>query len=335
MTIEYTIIERAPDDFQQLIALEHIIAMCQRAFGEKVQVEAVKELGGGLYNNTYLVRMVGMQPVILRVAPHPARQSRHERHLMRNEHASPPFLAPVARLLPRIIMADFTHQILERDYLFQTYMEGEQWAQVMDTFTVEEKRSLWRQLGSIASKIHTVRGDHFGNAVTGSRFPSWSLAIIDWLTNIIFDLEDAELDATDIRSILDIAQVHSSILDEITQPHLLYGDLWTVNVLVERDKGGPRITAVLDADRTSWGDPLADWTIFLLHRNAGKETDAFWETYGQPEKSLGAQFRSLIYQGRYVGGARLEQHRLHHHDAVRRSYRDVQAILEALSVHTS
>lgn len=249
---------------------------------------------------------------------------------MRNEHASLPFLASIARLLPRILMADFTHQIVERDYLFQTYMEGEQWAQVMDTFTTEEKKALWRQLGSITSKIHAVQGDHFGNAATGSRFPSWSLAIMDWLMNIILDLEDAHLDATDIRTILDIAQTHHSILDEITQSRLLYGDLWTVNILVKRDEDGPRITALLDADRTSWGDSLADWTIFLLHRNAGTETDAFWETYGQPEKSLGAQFRALIYQGRYIGGARLEHHRLHHHNIVKRSYQDVQMIIEAL-----
>lgn len=329
-TIEYTAIERASDDFQQPVALEHIVAMCQRAFGEEIQIEAVKELGGGLYNNTYLVRIAAMQPVILRVAPHLTRQSRHERYLMRNEHASLPFLAPIARLLPRILMADFTHQIVERDYLFQTYMEGEQWAQIMDTFTAEEKKVLWRQLGNIAGKVHAVQGDHFGNAATGSHFPSWSLTVIDWLTNIILDLEDAALDATDIRTILDIAQTHHGILDEITQPHLLYGDLWTVNILVKRDEGGPRISAVLDADRTSWGDPLGDWTIFLLHRNAGTETDAFWETYGQPEKTFGAQFRTLIYQGRYIGGARLEHHRLHHHNIVKRSYQDVQMIIEAL-----
>lgn len=304
--------------------------MCQRAFGEEIRIEGVKELSGGLYNNTYLVRIAGMQPVVLRVAPHPARQSRHERYFMRNEHASLPFLAPIARLLPRILMADFTHQIVERDYLFQTYMEGEQWAQAMDTFTAGEKKALWRQLGSITSKVHAVQGDHFGNAATGPRFPSWSLTVIDWLTNIILDLEDAALDASDIRTILDIAQAHHSILDEITQPHLLYGDLWTVNILVKRDDGSPRISAVLDADRTSWGDPLADWTIFLLQRNAGTEADAFWETYGQPEKTLGAQFRALIYQGRYIGGARLEHHRLHRHNIVKRSYQDMQMILETL-----
>jgi hypothetical protein len=75
---------------------------------------------------------------------------------------------------------------------------------------------------------------------------------------------------------------------------------------------------------------LLDILEFRLHRNTGIEVDAFWETYGQPEKGLGAQFRMLIYQGRYVGGARLEHYRLRHHEAVKRSYQDMQTIIKAL-----
>lgn len=75
---------------------------------------------------------------------------------------------------------------------------------------------------------------------------------------------------------------------------------------------------------------MADWTMFLLHRNAGTEVDAFWEIYGQPEMSPGGQARKLIYQGRYIGGARLEHHRLHHHETVTRTYQDMQMILEEL-----
>jgi len=329
--MEYIPIERSDDAFQQPVEQAQLMAMCRRTFGKDSQIERAKELDGGLYNNTYLVSIVGMQPIILRVSPHRTRQFRLEKNLMRNEYMSLPFLAPIAPLLPKILMVDFTHQILERDYLFQTYMEGEQWAQLMQTFTPEEQKMLWRQLGRITKKIHAVSGDHFGNDAFGSHFASWSLTVRDWLMTIIRDLEDVGLDTTDIRSLLNQTQAHSKHLDEITRPQFLHGDLWTVNILVKHGEEGPTISAVLDSDRTSWGDPMADWTMFLLHRYAGTEVDAFWETYGQPEKSLGAQVRRLIYQGRYLGGARLEHHRLHHHEAVRRSYQDMQMILEELS----
>ncbi|HLG76749.1 MAG TPA: phosphotransferase [Ktedonobacteraceae bacterium] len=329
--VEYIPVERAIDAFQQPVELPHLIAMCRRAFGEQIQIESIQELQGGLYNNTYLIAINERLSVILRVGPHATRQFASERNLMRNEHTSQPFLAPIAPLLPRILMADFTHQILERDYLFQTYKEGEQWAQVMQTFTAEEKKVLWRQLGSIAKQIHGVKGQHFGNSVLDAHFSSWSETVVDCLETIIRDLVDIQLDATDVRSLLSIAQANQGFLDEITQPCLLHGDLWTVNILVKRSEAGPRIVAILDSDRTSWGDPMADWTMFLLQRAAGTEVDAFWETYGQPEKGPGAQFRSLLYQGRYLGAIRLEQHRLHHHEAVRRSYQDMQAVMEALS----
>ncbi len=306
--------------------------MCHRAFGEEIQIVSAKELSGGLYNNTYLIHILGRLPVVLRVSPPLNRQFGSEKNLMRNEYASFPFLASIAPLLPQILMADFTHQLIERDYLFETYMEGEQWAEVMDTFTPEEKRVLWRQLGSITKKIHAVQGDHFGNAMLNSSFTSWSLAVMDWLTRIIHDLEEVQLDATDVRTLLTIAEANQKLLDEITQPRLLHGDLWTVNVLVSRAEKEPKIVAILDSDRTSWGDPLADWTMFLLQRNAGTEVDAFWETYGQPAETPGAQLRMLIYQGRYIVGARLEHHRLHHHQAVERSYQDMQVIIEKLRV---
>jgi aminoglycoside phosphotransferase (APT) family kinase protein len=325
--MEYSIIDRPSDAFQQPVAREHIMAMCQRAFGEEIQIESVRELDGGLCNNTYLICINGMQLVVLRVAPHPARQIRGEQR-MRNELASLPFLAPIAPLVPRILMADFTHQILERDYMFQTFMDGEQWARVKNEFTSEEKKVLWRQLGAITKKIHSVQGDTFGKF--DRQFSSWSLAVTDWLTSIIRALEDASLDATDIRAILDIAQAHSWLLDEITRPHFLHGDLWMVNILVKREAGEPKIVAVLDSDGASWGDPMADWTMFLLHINAGSESDAFWETYGEPERSPGTQFRFLVYQGGHLGAARLEHHRLCHPDTVKRSYQDMQMVVEVL-----
>lgn len=328
--MEYSVIERSADAFQQPVAPAILIAMCQRAFGEQIQPVSVKELSGGLYNNTYLISMNNMSPVILRVSPHSARQFASESNLMRNEYASQPFLAPIAPLVPSILMADFTHQVIERNYLFQTYMEGEQWAQVMGSFTTEEKKELWRQLGAILKKLHSVQGKAFGNSLLGPAFSLWSQAVMDCLGTIIRDLEQVQLDAADLRGVFEHVQAHQELLNEIKQPRLLHGDLWTVNILVKRSEEGPRIVAILDSDRTSWGDPMADWTMFLLDRNTGTEVDAFWGTYGQPERSPGAQFRALVYQARYLGAIRLEQYRLHHHEAVKRSYQDMQIVNEAL-----
>lgn len=174
-----------------------------------------------------------------------------------------------------------------------------------------------------------MKGEAFGS-LSSPQFPTWSGAFLTWLSDLAQDIQNAGLEADDLKTVLDIARAHTVLLDEVTQPSLLHGDLWTVNILVKRGASGPRITAVLDSDRTSWGDPLADWTIFLLRFNAPPEAAAFWETYGEPESNPGDDFRKLVYQARYIGGARLEHHRHQHPASVKRSYRDIQRTIDAL-----
>lgn len=64
-------------------------------------------------------------------------------------------------------------------------------------------------------------------------------------------MDIVHLDATDLRTILDIAQVNHLLLDEITRSHFLHGDLWMVNILIKRDAGEPKIVAILDSDGAS------------------------------------------------------------------------------------
>ena len=161
--MEYTIVQRDPQAFQQPVPFEHMQAMCQRAFGQGTPIDSVRELAGGQFNNTYLIELADRGPMILRVAPAPERCIFwHERFLMRRELAMQPFLAPIAPLLPTIIMTDFTHQIIERDYMFQSWMPGAVWSEVHKALTSEEHDDLWRQFGQLVKAISSVQGEAFG-----------------------------------------------------------------------------------------------------------------------------------------------------------------------------
>jgi len=179
--MQYTIVHRDPQAFQQAVALEQIKAMCERAFGQGTPINAVRALDGGQFNNTYLIELAERDPVILRVAPPPARAVFwHERFLMRRELAMQKFLAPIAPLLPTILMSDFTHQILERDYLFQRWMPGSLWWDVQGDLTPVEHDDLWRQFGRLVQAISSVQGEAFGLVQAGAQFPTWSLALLEW-----------------------------------------------------------------------------------------------------------------------------------------------------------
>lgn len=302
-------VERSPGAFQQPVTFEQVQAVCQAAFGRETRAASAVELGLGSYNSTYRVDIGAERPVILRLAPAPERQTRTEYQLMRNEHASVPYLAPIMAMMPRTLAIDFTHSVIGRDCLFQTMLPGVPAPDGLAAYPRPHWASLYRQLGSISASIQAVRGSRFGR-VAGPAFATWSEAIIAYLDDIASDLDTAGLDAADVRGVVAAATQDSGILNEITEPRLLHGDLWHANVMIMPGEPEPTICGVLDCDRASWGDPAFDWAIFLAGLRPGTERDAVWETYGPPASTPGALRRNLYYQASHIGAARVERHRL-------------------------
>jgi aminoglycoside phosphotransferase (APT) family kinase protein len=309
---------------------DQITAMHRRAFGTDTTIVSVTELGLGSYNNTYRVHATDGRTTILRVAPEPTRQYRIERAMMRNEHAALPHFAPVAAMMPRTLFADWTHDIIGRDHIWQTVLDGVSAPDGLRTYPRSEWAPFYRQLGTITRTVHHVRGDRFG-PVAGPTFTTWSDAVIAYLADTAADLADAGLDATDVHAVTALAERHRAVLDEIDQPRLLHGDLWTVNVMLAPSAPEPTITGLLDHDRSSWGDPAADWTTYLAAKRPGTERDAFWETYGRPADDPASRWRALVYRARHIGAVRLERHRLGTRDTVSATYGEMREVLELLT----
>ncbi|KUF17344.1 phosphotransferase family protein [Streptomyces silvensis] len=328
--MDFRPVERGADAFQQPLGVQAIEAVCRRAFGGDTQLGAVVELGTGMYNNVYRVTLANRdRPVILRVAPEPGRQFRSEPHLMRNEYASQPWLAVIAPLMPSVLAADWSHEVIGRDWMIQTCLDGTPAPELLGEYPRTSWSTFFRQLGAIARSVHDVRGPHFG-AVAGPGYTTWSEAVTTSLEEISADLDSVGLDSADIRKTAAVADHDHAVLDEITEPRLLTGDLWTVNCLLAPSAPQPTITGVLDFDRTLFGDPLADWTIRMASAKAD-EREAFWESYGVPERSPAAQRRAWIYEARHLGAIRLERHRLGKTNAVRESYGAMADVLAELT----
>jgi aminoglycoside phosphotransferase (APT) family kinase protein len=329
--MEYVPVARPSGAFQQTVPAADIEAMCRRAFGPGTSLVSAVELGGGCYNTTYRVTLAGAdQPVILRVAPAPGRQFRVERELMRAEHAVLPFLSPIAPLIPRTLAADFTHEVIGRDYLFQTMLDGVPGPEGIASYPSERHGALYRQLGEITRLIHQVRGVRFGPAA-GPWHASWSEAVVGYFTDLAADLDDLSLDSSDVRQIAAAAGRDRAVLDEVTVPRLLHGDLWTVNVMLDPGADEPVICGVFDNDRASWGDPEADWPVYLASLKPGTARDAFWDGYGTRPSGAAAARRSLYYLARHIGAIRLELHRLGNAEKVPQTYEQMHGLLARLT----
>jgi aminoglycoside phosphotransferase (APT) family kinase protein len=145
---------------------------------------------------------------------------------------------------------------------------------------------------------------------------------------------EAGLDVADMAEAVDFVGQRHALLDAVREPRLLHGDLWLFNLLIERGPAGPAIVGILDADRAWWGDPMADWTMFVLSKSASPETqpmyERFWQAYGPPEQSLERAFRAAVYEAMSIGMAMPWAARHGDGDTVRRGAADLRAVLASL-----
>lgn len=317
---------------EKSVTHDQITNLCRRGFGISVQIESIHELSGGTFNTAHLITFTNQYKTILRVAPAQTTDTAWEdTFLMRSEHAMQPFFAPIAALMPKTLLVDFTHQVIDRDFMFQTFLEGERWDDAWDELTPEENNNLWSQFGSIMKEIHAVRGEAFGLPRPGFQFERWSQAVIDRLERTLGTARDLQLEVTNLERITELVRTYPRQLDEIQVPRLLHGDLWLFNILIRRASPEPSIVGVLDADRAWWGDPMADWTMFILAHAAKEEGHShFWQAYGSNEDSRGARFRKTVYDGMHAATALVWSVRNHDEGTVRRAYGTLHEVAEAL-----
>ncbi|PLW72029.1 aminoglycoside phosphotransferase family protein [Streptomyces sp. DJ] len=327
--MDFRPIERDAQAFQQAVTAGEIQAIGRRAFGPGAKVVSAVELGSGMYNNTYRVAVAGQErPVILRIAPQPEKQFRSERELMRNEYASLPHLAVMAPLLPRVIAADWSHEVIGRDWMIQTHLDGVPAPERLGDYPRTAWPVFFRQMGEIAKAVHAVRGPRFG-PVNGPAYGTWSEAVIASLESIAADLDSVGLDAADVRKVAAVAARRRAVLDEVTEPRMSLGDFWTLNTMLDKSAPEPVITGVFDTDRTWWSDPASDWTIRMALAKQDERT-AFWESYGPLDRSPAAQWRRRVYEARHLGAIRLERQRLGKAD-VQDTYGAMAAVLVDLA----
>lgn len=300
-------VEREPGAFQVGLTVSQIEAMCRRGLGGDTLVLRAAELSGGTYNTTYRIDLVDRAAVVLRVAPHSDRQNATDRDAMRNEYVAAPYLAGLGSLVPHILAADFTHCVVDRDYMFQTLLPGVVAADGLERYPRAHWAEFYRQLGGITRRIHDVTGTAFGY-VAGPSFSRWTDALLSSFADVATEYTDVGLDPTQVSQVADCARSDRSVLDAV-EPRLLHGDLWHVNIMIDPDADRPTITGIYDSDRASWGDPLADWTVDRAQQRPGTERDAFWTTYGTLPSDPATRRRLLYYRARNLVGGRLDIHR--------------------------
>ncbi|GAB4580671.1 MAG: aminoglycoside phosphotransferase family protein [Anaerolineales bacterium] len=328
--------------FNQLpikLSPDQILTLCQRGFGKGIKIKSIREIGGGTFNETYLIKFSGKAKTILRVAPAPSPDLFWDDFaLMRREHTMLPYFAVLSPLIPRVLLTDFTHQLIGRDYMFQSVLEGERWSEIEKELTPEENLTLWRQCGALVKKLHMTTGEWFGYPYPGFH-NRWQDVILERFSRISQSMDAHQINIPAFESIFKLVRTHTAIFDEIVLPRLLHGDLWTFNLLVIRGEEGPIISGILDTDRAWWGDPLADWIMFLfsIRQDAPEwqaRITAFEEGYGSPElgptSAEAVAFRKNVYKAMHIGLAALWSFKHKNEEDLARASEEISLLAQTL-----
>ena len=316
--------------FAHPLSADELESIVYHGLGPTDPVVGATEVGLGMYNNVYRVDLRSGTRVAVRVAPPAAEQFRSEAQLMRNEHATTPWLTPISNLTARVLATDWTGTIVERDWMISEWLPGTPTPDAWESLDTHMRQDFFRQLGAVTRRIHDIPGPHFGT-VHGPHFDRWSDAFLHSILAIVEDLRHSGCHYSDLEEIAELADARRGMLDRTDGARLLTGDLWTVNTLIDPGPG-PTISGIVDLDRTLWGDPLADWTIYMALAKSGTERDAFFDAaaYGSIPRDGEYSVRQMLYKARHIGAVRLEGLRLANGETVRSSIDRMSEVFSSL-----
>jgi aminoglycoside phosphotransferase (APT) family kinase protein len=235
-------------------------AIMADAFGSDVVVSECAELTEGWFNAAYALTLDDGRRVVLKVAPPPGVEVlAYEHDIIRAEVDALRLIhsrtdAPV----PEVLWFDESGRHVPSPLFVMAHVPGASLGVIGSELTADERAEVDAMLGRHLRTINEITGPAFGLLAPGSaRHPTWTSAFGAVVESVLVDGERRSVvlpvPYDDVRAVMSAGAV---ALDEITQPRLVYWDLWDSNVMVSTTTH--ELTGMLDLERALWGDPLME-----------------------------------------------------------------------------
>lgn len=227
-------------------------------FGKKITFK-YQLMTGGLFNTTYRVEILDTNEIlILRVGP----INIHlllpfEENLMKGERYAYSLCENSDVPCPEILKCDTSKKLITRDYMIVKFIDSKPLSEISSDEDIQPE--LYEYLGKVVNKLHKITNNKFGRAYdinNNKGFNSWSEFIINEFNDVKNRLIEFNLfNQDELDKCEDILHSNSNLLDEITVASLVHADLWAGNVLVNYKNNTPKLAAIIDMDRSLFGDP--------------------------------------------------------------------------------
>lgn len=251
----------------------------------------IEPIGTGKFNDSFFVQTADLELVVRIAPPEDAVFVFYERQMMRQEpqiHAL--VAAETAVPIPRILVFDKSHKLLDRDYMIMERLPGRPWTEMP---RLDADHVLY-QVGGMLAQVHHLQATAYG--YLGAHKPMmpqtnwvdafalmWDKLVADIVGVGHYSFEEADF----MRALLD---GYLALFDRPLKPSLLHMDIWHQNILVADDGA---VTGIVDWDRALWGDPEIEFAVLDY---CGISKPAFWQGYGRArDDSPEAHIRQVFY----------------------------------------
>jgi aminoglycoside phosphotransferase (APT) family kinase protein len=239
------------------------------------QVAGCRGLAGGTYNAVYLADLADGTRLVVKLPPAPDTPTlRYEQGILGTEALYYRLAARCRDVtVPALVAVDATGA--DGGYLVMTYCPGRPWPDLAPPPDGAERDELRAEVGRQVARLHTVTGTGFGypSGAVGPLRETWRAAFLDMVDAVLADAgRFAVTLPRPAAGIRDWFRARAAVLDEVITPVLVHFDLWDGNILVEPGPDGPRIGALIDAERAFWGDPLAEFVSLALFADIERDS---------------------------------------------------------------
>ena len=284
------------EKIKEPVPLSMISRMIKHALGEKPATGGITSVRGGLFNTSYKILLEGGRQVFLRVAPSSEKPLLgYEQSLLEREIHTLGLLTRYDIPAPKLLFKDLSHKIIARDYSILDFKQGQTAFYRLKHLDTYQQNSLFGQLGLYANQIHSIinQDGWFGAPPPFKRYKRWSEFVRFYALSLNEDLKShSYLCLPEHINLPAILNKMDKAFNEVTVPRLIHGDLWWRNILIKKIKGSYQISAILDWDRSLWGDPYFEWILYGMDLKS-----SFWKKYRKVKPDDKAhELRVLFYK---------------------------------------
>lgn len=167
--------------------------------------------------------------------------------------------------VPRVLLQDELAGGEPLFYVLMTRLPGVRWADRRAGLDVQQSLALHRGVGELLRRMHVLSQEGFGDLLhDGPRWPNAWARVDARCDQLVGQHVHAGGPVELGRRVRRLVDEHRGALGSCVQPVLCHNDFIDGNVLVAT-MGEPQLRGVVDLERASWDDPLADLARTKLH----------------------------------------------------------------------